>query len=112
MDLIRKSRLFGSVRRTQILNLLALLGESFPVEIARLLDARPYSVRQIIESLEIEGVVATRKLGHERRVSLNPRYPAYKELLALLRKTAQWDDDLFKALASQRRRPRRRGKAL
>ncbi len=112
MVLNRKDKLFGSVRRTEVLELLALLGESFPAEISRLLKARPYSIQQIVDSLEREGVIVSRKLGLERRVTLNPRYPACEELRALLRKLGQRNRDLLRALERRHARPRRRGTPL
>lgn len=112
MSLSRKCKLFGSVRRTEVLELLALLGESFPAEVARLLKARPYSIQQILDSLEEEGVTVSRKLGLERRVTLNPRYPAHEELRAVLLKLGRNNRDLVRALARRRRRPRRKGKPL
>ena len=50
--------------------LLALLGESYPTELSRLLDAPLVSVIKILNGLELDGVVATRRLGRVRRVSL------------------------------------------
>lgn len=105
-------KLFGSRRRTQILEILGLLGESFPAEIARLLDARLFSIQQILDALETEGVVVSRKLGVERRVSLNPRFPASKELTDLIKKMARYDSPLIRALESRRARPRKRSKPL
>jgi DNA-binding MarR family transcriptional regulator len=70
------SKLFGSPRRTELLILLALLEESYPLELARMLSAKRFSIQTMIDSLELEGVVATRLIGRTRRVSLNPRFYA------------------------------------
>ena len=107
-----ESKLFGSVRRTEVLLLLALLEESYPAELTRLLEAPKASVQLILDGLELEGVVASRQLGRTRRVGLEPRYFAAKELRALLIKLASARPDLKRAAASRRSRPRRKGKPL
>ena len=105
------SELFGNRNRTAVLIAIRLLEETYPRELAVLLDVRVYSVQTIIAQLEEDGVVATRHLGRTRRVSLNPRYFARDELATLLWKLGEHDLELQKALAERRRRPRRTGKA-
>ena len=92
--------------------MLALLEESYPSEIARLLEAPMYSVQTILDNLEAEGVIVTRRLGRTRRVELNPRYPGARELKVFLDKLARLDPDVRAAAARKRARPRRAGKAL
>lgn len=103
-------RLFGSARRTEILLLLALLEESYPSELARVLGARVYSVQSILDGLEREGVVTTQRLGRMRQVTLNPRYRAARELRALLTKLGHDDPALVDAVARRRPHPIRQGK--
>ncbi len=110
MSLRRELKLLGSPRRTQVLVLLALLGESYPSELARLLDAQKAAILYILDGLEAEGVLASRPLGRTRRLELDPRYFAAKELRALLLKLAEADDHLQAAAAGRRARPRRKGK--
>ena len=110
MPLLRESKLFGSRRRTQVLILLALLGESYPSELVRLLGAKLRVVLYIVDDLEEEGVLASQRLGRTRRVTLDPRYYAAAELRALLLKLAEGEPGLQKAASSRRSRPRRRGK--
>ena len=109
-NLLRQPKLFGSPRRTQVLLLLALLEESYPGELTRLLDAQRAAVLYIVDDLEAEGVVASRRLGRTRVLSLDPRYFAARELKALLLKLAAGDSALQKAAAARRSRPRRKGK--
>jgi DNA-binding transcriptional ArsR family regulator len=111
-DLRRDPKLFGSPRRTQVLLLLVLLGESYPSELMRLLGAKKAAILQILDSLELEGVVGSRQLGRTRRVSLNPRYFAAEPLRALLEKLASASPELQRLAATRRARPRRRGKPL
>ncbi|HEY5257902.1 MAG TPA: hypothetical protein VIJ12_05920 [Candidatus Baltobacteraceae bacterium] len=106
------SRLFGSVRRTEVLMGIALLEETYARELARVLEAPLLSVQRIVDALDREGIVATRLIGRQRRVTLNPRYFARKELEPVLRRLAQGDQRLLDAVGSMRRRPRRKGKPL
>ncbi len=108
----RRPKLFGSRRRTEILIMVALLGETYPLELARLLKAPRYSVQTIVDGLNREGILATRLLGRSRVVSLDPRYFAYGELKALLGRLAEAEDQLRQSAASRRSRPRRAGKPL
>ena len=104
--------LFGSPRRSQVLLAVWLLSETTASELARLLDAKPFSIQQIVEALEDEGVVATRMVGRSRLVSLNPGYFARRELSSLLERLSTATPELAQAVAELRRRPRKRGKEL
>ena len=108
----RKAKLFGSERRTQVLLLIALLEETYPGELTALLNAQKASILYILDGLEAEGVLASRSLGRTRRISLDPRYFAAKELRALLVKLAEGDSTLRRIAAKRRARPRRKGKSL
>lgn len=103
-----KNKLFGSRRRTEVLLLIALLEESYPCELARLLKSPLFSVQKIVNNLDREGVVATRLIGRERRVALDPRFLAYGELRELLLRLAAREPSLTDVAASVRRRPRKR----
>ena len=92
--------------------LLALLDESYPRELARLIGASLSSVQLAVERLESEGVLATRLIGTSRRVSLNPRYFAVKQLRELLMRLADGFPEFKESAATIRRRPRRAGKPL
>jgi DNA-binding IclR family transcriptional regulator len=104
-------RILGSRRRTEVMILVALLGDTYPTEIARLLQAPLYSAQKIVDSLEREGVVATRLRGGTRWVSLDPRFFAARELRALLLRLAEAEPELRKAAEGRRSRPQRGGKA-
>lgn len=106
----RNSALFGNRNRTVVLVAIRLLGETWPSELAALLQLRLYSVQTILAAFEREGVVLSRAVGRTRQVSLNRRYFAHAELGALLWKLGQNDVELQLSLASRRRRPRRPGK--
>lgn len=105
-------RLFGSRRRTEVLLAIALLEETYARELARVLGAPLISVQRIVDALDIEGIIATRLAGRLRRITLNPRYFAGKEIETLLRRLALADQPLVDAAGAIRRRPRRKGKPL
>lgn len=104
--------LFGSRRRTEILILLGLLEESYPSELASLLQAPLYSVQRILADLEDQGVVASRLRGRTRLVSINPRFYAVQELRALLARLALGEPDLDALAAGHRVRPVQRRRLL
>lgn len=108
MSILRQTELFGSRRRTEILVLLALLESSYPSEMTRLLEAPLYSVQTILQDLEGQGVVASRRQGRTRVVELDPRYFAFEELRELLLRLAEAEPELQRAAESRRSRPRQR----
>lgn len=97
--------LFGSRRRTEVLILLGLLEESYPSELATLLEAPLYSVQRILSDLESQGIVASRQRGRTRLVSLNPRFYAAEELRALLARLGRGESELDALAAGHRARP-------
>jgi hypothetical protein len=105
-------RLFGSSLRSGILVFAAMLQETYPAELASLLQARPTSVIRFVDELEREGILSTRLIGKERRIALNPNYYAYVELSALLARIGRENRQYIQIVSTRRRRPRRRGKPL
>lgn len=95
-----------------MLLLIALLNETYPREIARLLVAQVKSVQLIVDNLEEAGLIQSLYSGLERRVSLNNRFFAYKELREMLMKLGQNDREVLEATKTLRRRPRTRGKEV
>lgn len=109
---VKTSSPFGSQTRTRTLLALQLLGETYPRELARLLDAPLSSVQKALRSLEFDGLVAGRQLGRTRVCRLEPRYFAAEALLTFLRRLSEPEADLRSRIALLRRRPRRVGKPL
>lgn len=103
--------LFGTRMRTALLILIAVLEETYPAELARYLGSSISSVQRTLDKLEEGGLVATRPLV-VRAVTLNPLYPAVKELRALLLRLAQGYPEYQQIKESRRVRPRRRNKRL
>ena len=103
---------FGSQTRTRVLLALSLLEETYARELARALEISLSVLQKAILGLERDGLVAVRKVGRTRVITLNPRYFASRELLALLNRLAEPENDLRAAVAMLRTRPRRSGKRL
>ncbi|MDQ6929989.1 MAG: MarR family transcriptional regulator [Candidatus Eremiobacteraeota bacterium] len=97
--------------RTSLLMLVAVLEETYPAELARFLGASISSVQRTLDKIEEDGLVATRPLV-VRAVTLNPLYPAAKELRALLLRLAEGYPAYQRLKESRRRRPRNRNKPL
>ena len=91
---------------------LSLLGESFPRELARLLDMSLNGIQQAIRGLERDGLVAARSAGRTRLYGLNPRYFARVELQGFLKRLSAAETELVARTGKLRRRPRRAGKPL
>lgn len=91
---------------------LRLLDSSYPRELSRILETPLAPVQRALRGLELDGVVAARDVGRTRLFRLNPSYPAKGELAAYLGRLAEADQELQRAVASLRRRPRRTGKPL
>jgi len=110
--LVSRSSPFGGQARTLVLLALSLLEESFPRELARLLDVPLNGVQQALRGLEVDGLVAARSAGRTRLYRLNPGYFAREELGAYLKRLAGAETDLVARTAGVRKRPRRAGKRL
>jgi hypothetical protein len=101
---------FGGQARTRLLLALRLLEESYPRELARVLERPLQGIQSAIQGLERDGLVSARLAGRTRLVRLNPRYFAREELQRYLLKLAEPDRELQARVAALRRRPRRTGK--
>src|SRR5712691_5311918 len=110
--LVSRSSPFGGQTRTLVLLALSLLGESFPRELARLLEVPLNGVQQALRGLEVDGLVAARSAGRTRLYRLNPLYFAREELRAYLKRLAGAETGLVERTARLRKRPRRAGKSL
>lgn len=103
---------FGGQARTRVLLGLRLLDESYPRELARVLELPVSGVQMAVRGLERDGLVAGRIAGRTRLIRLNPRYFAREELQRYLLKLASVDANLQNRIAELRRRPRAGGKPL
>lgn len=103
--------LFGTRMRTALLLLVAVLGETYPAEISRYLGSTIPAVQKTLDKLENDGLIATRQFA-VRMVTLNPSYPAFNELRALLLRLSEAYEQYQTVRESRPTRPRRRGKPL
>jgi len=108
--LVSRSSPFGGKTRTLVLVALSLLEESFPRELARVLEVPLNGIQQAIKGLEADGIVSGRTAGRTRLFRLNPSYFARKELKTYLQRLAEPETELAGRVAALRRRPRRTGK--
>lgn len=105
-------RLFGSERQSKMLVLIGMLESTFPRELAALSDCSLTTALAYLDKLEEDGIIVSIREGKNRRVTINPRYKARQELVALLKKLGERNAEVQSALATLRRRPRRTRKAL
>jgi DNA-binding transcriptional ArsR family regulator len=110
--LVTTSTPFGSQARTRALLALWLLGDSYPRELARLLELPLFSVQKALVGLERDGLVAARSVGRTRAYRLNPRYFALRELQNYLERLVEPEAALRARAAAVRKRPRLTGKPL
>jgi DNA-binding transcriptional ArsR family regulator len=110
--LVAKSSPFGGKTRTRVLLALCLLSESYPRELARILDVPLNGVQQALKGLELDGIVSGRLAGRTRLFRLNPRYFALRDLRRYLERLVEPEDELRQRVEGLRRRPRRTGKRL
>lgn len=114
MERIERNRqsLFGSRIQTTVLMVVGLLGETYPRELSRLASASVSTISKYLDRLEAQGITVSRYIGKERRVSLNPRFVAYEQLVALIERLSLAEPEIRDTVNSVRRRPRRRGKEI
>jgi DNA-binding transcriptional ArsR family regulator len=103
--------IFGTKMRTGLLMLIAVLEESYPAELGRYLGSSIPSVQRTLDKVEEEGLIATRPLV-VRTVTLNPLYPAVRELRAFLLRLAEGYPEYQQIKESRRLRPRRHNKRI
>lgn len=108
--MVTMSSPFGSQARTRVLLAIRLLDESYPRELARLMDMPASGVQMAVRSLARDGLIVARTVGRTQLVRLNPRYFAREELQRYLQRLASADAALGKIVAAERRRPRQPGK--
>jgi len=88
------------------------LDESYPRELARVLEQPLFAVQRALAGLEKDGLVAAVTTGRTRLYRINPRYFALKELSDFVGRLAEPEESLRAKVESLRRRPRRTGKRL
>jgi hypothetical protein len=96
---------FGSRARTRTLLAVALMTESYPRELARIIEMPLFSVQKALASLERDQVLASRLLGRTRLYALNPRYLASRELREYLERLAGREFELRRRIGAVRGRP-------
>jgi hypothetical protein len=107
------AKLLGSLNKERVLVFLAARGKGYSRQIARFFETPLDPVQKALEKLEDAGVLISRMVGSTREYEFSPRYPARRELGALLERTlALYPAELREQLVMIRARPRRKGKPL
>ena len=108
----RSKGLFGSQARERILKLLGILEQSYPRELAAVLDEDLSVVQRAVDDLERDGVLASRLMGRTRLFELNRTYQHFAPVHDLLARMGQSDPEIVAAAQRLRRRPRRARKEV
>lgn len=105
--------LLGSKGSEKVLIFIAARNEGYAREISRFFEVDLYTIQNQLDKLELGGILASQTKGRTRIYTFNPRYPFFKELKAILDKALSfYPEEEREKLVMNRRRPRRRGKAL
>lgn len=105
--------LFSNSTKERVLLYLYTHQEGYGKEISRLLGIALRSVQLQLKGLEEGGVLVCRKRDRTLVYQLNPRYPFYKELVAILEKALTLlPVDERREKFTPRLRPRRMGKPI
>ncbi len=83
---------------------LSLVTETYPRELARVLEMPLFSVQKALASVERDALVTSRMLGRTRLYSLNARYLASRELREYLERLAGREFELRRRVAASSRR--------
>lgn len=103
---------FGSPTRTRVLLALGLLEDSYPRELARILNLPLSGVQRALQGLERDRLVAARSVGRTRVYRLDPGYFAHADLMRYVSRLLEAESDLRRRVTTLRQRPRRTGKPL
>lgn len=105
--------LVGSTNAERVLLFLAARGEGYPAEIARTFDTAPSMIKKQLDRMEREDLLVVRQAGKTRLYTFNPRNPFSKDVQAFFQLALEkYPADIRERLTKNRRRPRKRGKAL
>jgi hypothetical protein len=105
--------LFNSTTKERVLLYLYTHQEGYAQEIRKKLNLSLLGVQLQLKKLEDGGVLVCKKRDRTLVYQFNPRYPFYKELVALMEKVLLlMPDKERKGLFTPRLRPRKRGKDI
>ena len=105
--------ILGNRSAENVLLYLENFQRAYAQEVARKFDCSVSMIQNQMKRMEREGLLESVKIGGLRLYSFNPRYSLLPELRQLLRRRLDlMDEDEFRRLFVERRRPRRAGKPL
>jgi len=106
--------LFGGRAATRVLLFMENYSEGYASQIAKTFEMPLSEVQKQLAKFEAVGILVSRMVGTCRMYTWNPRDPALDGLRQLLQNTLNYGvpRDRLTRYFRQRRRPRRKGKAL
>lgn len=105
--------LLGSENSERVLIFLLARESGYAREIAQFFDSNLYAIQKQLDKLESGNVLVSKKIGRTRLYQFNPRYPFLTELKSLIKKAFSfYPEDIRENLLMNRRRPRKKDKAL
>jgi hypothetical protein len=105
--------IFGSDSAVKTLLFIENYGEGFCAEISSTYGVSASMIQKQLDKYEENGVLVAKKVGRSRLYLFNPRFYFLIELKALLRKALDsLPEKEVKKYYRNRKRPRRKGKAL
>jgi len=103
----------GSINAERVLLFLAAREQGYATEIARTFSTDLSPIQKQLERMERDGLLINQKVGNTRVYSFNPRYAFVDEVKQLMEKAlTMCPEETREVLLYDRRRPRRKGKAL
>ena len=105
--------LLGSKGSENVLIFMVARDEGYAREISQFFGMDISTVQNQLDKLELGSILVSLTKGRTRIYTFNPRYPFLEELKQLLEKALSfYPEEEREKLVMNRRRPRRRGKAL
>jgi len=105
--------ILGNINKERCLQFIVARNEGYAREISEFYETSLSPIQNQLDNLEKNGILFSESKGRTIIYKLNPRYPFLKELSALIEKTFMFlPDEIYEKLINNRRRPRRKGKAL
>jgi DNA-binding transcriptional ArsR family regulator len=104
--------LVGNLTAARVLTYIANYGEGYAAGIGGTFGISASQVQKQLDRLEQGGILVQRLQGRTRVYTWNPRWPLYRELLALLQKCLMLTPEReTQTYFRQRTRPRLKGKS-
>ncbi len=113
LEYILLEAVVGSTSAERVLLFLVARDQGYATDIARTFNTDLSPIQKQLERMERDGLLINQKVGNTRVYSFNPRYAFVGEVKQLVTKALDMCPESIKeSLLYNRRRPRKKGKAL